>query len=160
MILHKILHKILNSEETATAFTVSQSSHNSRTKLQFANPRIKIQENVARSLQKLLVFVALQPLSSYSWNRHTHTQTHTRSALPYPSCGYASRHNQVYTVLLITTNPPPYVVMETILDMLQLIHSPTQWYQHIFLANLKIFTFKYNYSHIFGILLFRLDALQ
>ncbi len=69
-----------DSEETATAFTVSQSSHNSRTKLQFANPRIKIQENVARSLQKLLIFVALQPLSSYSWNRQTDTHTHTRLA--------------------------------------------------------------------------------
>ncbi len=34
------------SEETVTAFTVSQTSHNSRTTLQFANPRIKIQENV------------------------------------------------------------------------------------------------------------------
>ncbi len=47
-------------------------------KIQFANPRIKIQENVARSLQKLLVFVALQPLSSYSWNTHTHRQTHSQ----------------------------------------------------------------------------------
>ena len=74
------------SEETATALNVS---HNSRKKLQFANPQIKIQENVARSLQKLLVFVALQQLSSYSWNRHTDRQ----SALPYSSCGYASRHN-------------------------------------------------------------------
>ncbi len=63
-----------DSEETATAFTVSKSSHNSRTKL--ANPRIKI---VARSLWKLLVFVALQPLSSYSWNTHTCTHTHTVS---------------------------------------------------------------------------------
>ncbi len=63
-----------DSEETATAYTVSQSSHNkSRTKLQFANPRIKIQENVARSL---LVFVALQPLSSYSWNTHTQSRIH------------------------------------------------------------------------------------
>ena len=35
-----------DSEETATAFNVSQTSHNSR---KFANPRIKIQENVARS---------------------------------------------------------------------------------------------------------------
>ncbi len=50
-----------------------QTSHNSRKKLQFANPRIKIQENVV----------------SYSWNRHTHAL----SALPYPSCGYTSRHN-------------------------------------------------------------------
>ncbi len=39
-----------DSEETATAFTASQSSHNLRTKLWFANPQIKIQENVARSL--------------------------------------------------------------------------------------------------------------
>ncbi len=36
------------SEETTTDFTIS--SHNSRAKLQFTNPRIKIQENVARSL--------------------------------------------------------------------------------------------------------------
>ncbi len=35
----------------------------------------------------LLVFVALKPLISYSWN------THTQSALLYPSCGYALRHN-------------------------------------------------------------------
>ncbi len=64
-----------DSEETATAFTVSKSTHNSRTKLYFENPRIKIQENMARSIIKLLVFVALQPLSSYSWNTHTHTHT-------------------------------------------------------------------------------------
>ncbi len=40
------------------------------------SPRIKI-ENVARSLQKLLVFVAL---SSYSWNRH------------------ADKHSQLYCI--------------------------------------------------------------
>ncbi len=33
-------------------FQVSKSSHNSRTKHYFANPRIKIQENMTRSLQK------------------------------------------------------------------------------------------------------------
>ena len=41
---------IKDSEETATAFNESQTSHNSRKKLYFANPRIKIQKNVARSL--------------------------------------------------------------------------------------------------------------
>ncbi len=56
-----------DSEETATAFTVSQSSHNSRT----SKSMNQIQENVAK---RLLVFVALQPLSSYSCNRHTHSQ--------------------------------------------------------------------------------------
>ena len=34
----------------------------------------------------LLIFVALQPLSSIA-RIHTHSPT-----LPYPSCGYASRH--------------------------------------------------------------------
>ncbi len=32
------------------------------------------------------------------------------------------------------------------------IHSPTQWYQHIFLEifhSYRIFTFKYNYTHTF-----------
>ncbi len=38
-------------KETATAFNVSRTSHNWRKKLQFANPGIKIQEKVARSLQ-------------------------------------------------------------------------------------------------------------
>ncbi len=49
---------------------------------------IKIQ---ARSLLKLLVFVALQPLKTVN-TANTHTHTHTVS-LQYPSCGYASRHN-------------------------------------------------------------------
>ncbi len=31
----------------------------------------------------------------YSWNRHT--DRHTQSALPYPSCGYASRHRNKET---------------------------------------------------------------
>ncbi len=39
-------------------------------KLLFENSRIKIQPIT----QKLLVFVASQPLSSYSWNRQTHSQ--------------------------------------------------------------------------------------
>ncbi len=50
-----ILQKILRDCKT---FTISKSSHNSRTKLQFANSRTKIQENMARSLQKLLVFLS------------------------------------------------------------------------------------------------------
>ncbi len=34
------------SEKATMAFQVSKSSHNSRTKQYFANPQIKIQENV------------------------------------------------------------------------------------------------------------------
>ena len=39
-----------SSEKAAMAFQVSKTRHNSRTKLYFANPRIKIQENMTRSL--------------------------------------------------------------------------------------------------------------
>ncbi len=39
-------------------------------------------ENVARSLYKLLVFVALQLLSSYSWNAHSQLYRIPRAATP------------------------------------------------------------------------------
>ena len=57
-----------DSEETATAFSGSKISHNSRTWL----------ESV--SFRRIATVEQLQ-------------LEHTQSALPYPSCGYASRHN-------------------------------------------------------------------
>ncbi len=42
------------SVSVAMAFQVSKTRHNSRTKLYFANPQIAYQENMTRSLFKLL----------------------------------------------------------------------------------------------------------
>ncbi len=42
-----------SSEKAAMAFQVSKTSHNSRTKLYFANPIIEIQENVTAYIETL-----------------------------------------------------------------------------------------------------------
>ena len=67
------------SEETATAFTVSITREQSFS--------LQIQENVAR-IRHIATVEQLQL-------EYTDTRTHTQSALPYSSCGYASRHNCV-----------------------------------------------------------------
>ncbi len=44
-------------------------------------------------------------------DRQTHTHTHTQSALSYPSCGYASRHNNYHwNVMLAIEDSVMYVV--------------------------------------------------
>ncbi len=75
-----------DSEETATTFTVSQSSHNSRTikalvcKSTNQNPRERGKKPIEAVSFRCIATVTAG------------TDTHTQSALPYPSCGYASRH--------------------------------------------------------------------
>ena len=64
-----------DSEETAAALTISKTNHNSR----MSFTRIKIQENIYRvSFRGIVTVEQLQRLSSYSWNRHTHTRTHSQ----------------------------------------------------------------------------------
>ena len=65
-----------DSEETATAFNVSQTSHNSRKKLQFANPRIKIQENVHD--QKPIETVSFRRIATVEQLQLEQTHTHSQ----------------------------------------------------------------------------------
>ncbi len=56
------------------------------------------------------VFLITQPVTGKTLKKltvtahidthNTHTHTNTQSALPYPSCGYASRHNNLCIILL------------------------------------------------------------
>ena len=68
------------------AFQVSKSSHNSRTKHYFANPRIKIQENMTRSLYRnsYLHFIDSWAAVAVYTDRQTDTHAHTHT-LPYTS---------------------------------------------------------------------------
>ncbi len=61
------------SEKATMAFQVGKSSHNSRTKYYFANPQIAIQENMTRSLWKLLLSLQLSLSSCSTLHTHKHT---------------------------------------------------------------------------------------
>ena len=77
-----------DSEETATAFTVSQTRHkllNSRKQIHESKPKRTWLEVYIEAV--LIVLVALQPLSSYSWNRSdTHSRILLRLRLEFLKC--------------------------------------------------------------------------
>ncbi len=73
-----------SSEKAATAFQVSKTRHNSRTKHYFANPR--------KHDQKLLLTLILEHLQQ---STHTHTNT-----LSYTSLAHVYRKHNKHTVVL------------------------------------------------------------
>ncbi len=87
-----------SSEKAAMAFQVSKTRHNSRTKHYFANPRIKIEINMTRSLEKLLLALnsSLSSCSSLHTQTHRHTDTQTNT-LPYTSLAHAHRGIIIYS---------------------------------------------------------------
>ncbi len=78
------------------AFQVSRSSHNSRTKHYFAN-RVKIQENMTRSLYKLLLALRWSLSSCSSLHRQTHRHTNV-----YLACACA--HQGIITAIKVVTH--------------------------------------------------------
>ncbi len=77
-----------DSEKTATAFNVSQTSFSLLIYNQ--NPIEAV------SFRRIATVEQLVTAGTDPWHRHTCTQ----SALPYPSCGYASRHDY-YTWMML-----------------------------------------------------------
>ncbi len=64
--------------EAAMAFQVSKTSHNSRTKHYFANPRIKSKKTWLEAYRNSYLHFIGSLSSCSSLHTHTHTQTHYR----------------------------------------------------------------------------------
>ncbi len=73
-----------------TAFTVSQTSRNSRKKLEFANPQIKSKRTWLEAYSFCRI-ATVEQLKLKQTDRQIDRHTHTLSVLPYSSCGYASK---------------------------------------------------------------------
>ncbi len=76
------------------AFQVSKTRYNSRTKHYFANPRIKIQVNMTRSLYRNSYLHLIHPWAAV----YQSTQTHRHTTV-YLTCACTPRHNN--TIIII-----------------------------------------------------------
>ncbi len=76
------------SEETATGFTVVKVAIT-------REQSFSLQIHESKSKKTWLEAVSFRRIATVEQLQLA--QTHMQSALPYPSCGYASRHNNYYT---------------------------------------------------------------
>ncbi len=83
-----------DSEETTTAFT-------SKTREQSFSLKIHESKSKRTWLEGYIEAVSFRRIATVEQLEYIHTHTHTQSALLYPSYGYASRHNNVVTTMII-----------------------------------------------------------